>query len=374
MGGVVGFHVSNEFNEATQAAPGSQVNPQTSSPQASSSTATQSASPQPSIQPPSEVNGEDGKPGEPGPVGPQGPIGEQGQQGAQGPQGEPGPMGPSGPTGAAGPMGLAGPIGPTGATGPAGPTGATGATGPMGPVGPQGPSGVVIAQSPATYDAATQTIGVDKSAFDFLSGLGFLQFDTSATASAQVGRLRWNATDGTLDLSLGGGQVTLQVGQENVQLVRNNTSQTLINGRAVRITGADSGRMTIEHADAANPAKTSAVIGILTQNLAPGEVGYVTTTGLVRDIDTSFAVAGATVYVDGQGSLTATRPISGAVMVIGYIVASDATQGSVFVDTSTTFTPGAGLPCTGGPNNTVGVYKWETAGPGDYYLSCDITP
>ena len=61
-------------------------------------------------------------------------------------------------------------------------------------------------------------------------------------------------------------------------------------------------------------------------------------------------------------------------MVIGHIVASDATAGSIFVDTSTTFTPGAGLPCNAGPNNSPGVYKWETAGAGDYYLSCDITP
>jgi hypothetical protein len=244
----------------------------------------------------------------------------------------------------------------------------------MGPVGPQGPSGVAFASSPATYDANTKTIGVDQAAFEYLSSLGYLQFNTSATASAEVGRLRWNSIDGTLDLSLGGGQVTLQVGQEMVQPVKNNTSGTLLNGRAVRITGADSGRMTIEYADAADPNKTTAIIGILTQDIGPGEVGFVTSAGLVRDIDTSFGVAGATVYVDGMGTLTSVKPNAGAVMVIGNIVFSDATSGSVFVNTSTTFTPGAGLPCFAGPNNSAGIFKWETAGVGDYYLSCDITP
>jgi hypothetical protein len=177
-----------------------------------------------------------------------------------------------------------------------------------------------------------------------------------------------------LDLSLGGGEVNLQVGQEMVQPVLNNTGDTLLNGRAVRITGASAGRMTVEYADATDPAKTTAVIGILTQDIAPGQVGFVTTIGFVRAIDTSFGAAGQTVYVDGAGTLTTVQPVSGAVMVIGHIVSSDATEGSVFVETDTTFTPGAGLPCTGGPNNSVGIYKWETDGTDDYFLSCDITP
>jgi hypothetical protein len=215
---------------------------------------------------------------------------------------------------------------------------------------------------------------VDQSAFEYLSSLGYLQFSTSATAPAEIGRLRWNASEGTLDLSLGGGQVTLQIGQEQVLPVKNNTADTLLNGRAVRITGADGGRSTIEYADATNPAKTTGVIGVLTQDIGPGEVGYVTSQGIVRGLDTSTLTSGSQVFVDGQGVLTSTRPVSGAVMEIGFVVFSDATAGSIYVNTSSTFTPGAGLPCTGGPSNTVGVYKWETAGVGDYYLSCDITP
>jgi hypothetical protein len=244
----------------------------------------------------------------------------------------------------------------------------------MGPVGPQGPSGVALASPPATYDASSQTIGVDQSAFQYLASLGYLQFSTSATATPEIGRLRWNAIEGTLDLNLGGGQVTLQVGQEMVLPVKNNTAGTLLNGRAVRVTGAESGRSTIEYADATNPAKTTAVIGVLTQDIAPGEVGFVTIAGLVRDIDTSAAPPGSVLYVDGQGSLTVVRPNAGAVMEIGFVVVSDAQVGSLYVNTNTTSNPGPGLPCIAGPNNTAGIFKWETAGPGDYYLSCDITP
>ncbi len=387
-GGIVGFNIAARLAPATVETANSNPVPSATPTESAASTITvsptSSAAAEP-IQPPTLTNqtgatgatgasGEAGEVGQTGSAGPVGPTGASGPQGSQGPQGLPGPMGPAGPIGDVGPQGIQGIAGPQGPQGPAGATGATGATGPMGPVGPQGPSGVAFANSPLTYDAGSQTIGIDQSAFQYLANLGYLQFNTSATASGEIGRLRWNATDGTLDLSLGGGQVTLQVGQEMVQPVKNNTAGTLLNGRAVRITGADSGRITVEHADAANPAKTTAVIGVLTQDIGPGEVGYVTTTGLVRDINTSFGSAGSVVYVDGSGTLTATKPVSGAVMVIGYIVSSDVNAGSIFVDTSTTFTPGAGLPCTGGPNNSVGVYKWETAGTGDYYLSCDITP
>ncbi len=376
-GGIVGFNIGEKLALTTQAPTSSaSTTPSASTDPTLEPTSTATGSDATETQPPSEPGpqGEPGADGETGVQGPTGSVGPVGPTGERGLMGLPGPMGPAGPvgqTGSTGAQGEPGPAGPTGATGPAG---ATGATGPMGPVGPQGPSGVAFASSPATYDPGTKTIGIDQAAFEYLSSLGYLQFNTSATASAEVGRLRWNSVDGTIDLSLGGGQVTLQVGQEMVQPVKNNTSDSLLNGRAVRISGADAGRMTVEYADAADPTKTTAVIGVLTQDIAPGEVGFVTTTGLVRDLNTAFGASGSIVYVDGMGSLTSIKPSSGAVMVIGYIVFSDTTSGSVFVNTSTTFTPGAGLPCNAGPGNTAGIFKWETAGAGDYYLSCDITP
>jgi hypothetical protein len=249
----------------------------------------------------------------------------------------------------------------------------------MGPVGPQGPSGVVLANSPATYDSDTQTIGIDQSAFEYLASLGYIDFDTASTASGQVGRLRWNSTDGTLDLSLQGGQVTLQVGQEMVQPVLNNTGGTLSNGRAVRITGASEGRMTVEYADADLPSKTTALIGVLTQDIADGEVGYVTTNGLVRGLDTSFGGSGDAVYVDGGGVLTAVRPLAGAIMAIGHIVSSDSIDGAIYVDVSAASIPTAGTVCSVYDSTVTpvvsytGVYKWKTAN-GDYYLACDVTP
>ncbi len=321
-----------------------------------------------SVAGPAGQAGAQGIAGERGAVGPMGPQGPQGEVGAQGPQGEPGE------TGSQGAQGLQGVAGETGLAGAQGPQGPPGATGPMGPVGPQGETGVVFAQSPATYDASGKFVGVDQSAFTFLERLGYLQFDTQTSASPQIGRLRWNSTDGTLDLSLGGGEVTLQIGQETVIPVKNIGSSTLLDGRAVRITGAIDGLMTVGYADASNPALTTAVVGLLTQDIPAGGVGFVTAQGLVRDLDTTIGNPGDAVFVDGGGALTTVRPIMGAVMEIGYIVERHATRGSILVSTSTTLAAGPGLPCRAGPNFLPGVYKWEEDGNNDYYLSCDLSP
>lgn len=307
-------------------------------------------------------------------AGPQGPVGPMGRTGPPGPMGPPGPVGEAGVAGATGPAGETGPAGSTGAQGPTGPKGDKGDVGPMGPVGPAGPSGVVFAQSPLVYDAQTQTISLDQGAFEYLARLGYIDFDTQSEAPGQVGRLYWNAEDGTLNLSLGGGQVTLQVGQEQVQLVKNTTGQILLNGRAVRATGADSGRIAVEYADSSIPARSVGVLGVLTQDLDPGAVGFVTVNGLVRDVNTAFGSPGAEVFLGTEGQLTTTRPISGSVVAMGYLINVDPELGDIFVDTSYSTVPGPGLPCIAGPLNEAGIYKWETAGAGDYYLSCDVTP
>jgi hypothetical protein len=77
------------------------------------------------------------------------------------PSGPPGIQGPAGAAGPQGPQGPQGPAGADGAQGPQGPAGAQGPQGPQGPAGPQGPSGVVTATFPITYNAGTQTVGIN---------------------------------------------------------------------------------------------------------------------------------------------------------------------------------------------------------------------
>jgi hypothetical protein len=72
----------------------------------------------------------------------------------------------------------------------------------------------------------------------FISGVDYIDFDTTATVTQPtVGRLSWNDTDGTLDVGLKGSNVTLQIGQEELYHVINQTGSTILNGRVVMFDG-----------------------------------------------------------------------------------------------------------------------------------------
>ena len=47
----------------------------------------------------------------------------------------------------------------------------------------------------------------------------YIQFDTEYSDGTAEGKLQWNIDDGTLEFGLPGGQVNLQIGQEQVELV-----------------------------------------------------------------------------------------------------------------------------------------------------------
>jgi hypothetical protein len=234
-----------------------------------------------------------------------------------------------------------------------------------------GPTGIVTANSPLVYNADSRTVSLDLDAFERLGSLNYLQFNTANTAELQPGRVAWNDADGTLNIRLKGNEVTLQVGQESVQLVLNNTGATLINGRAVRVTGSDSGRMTVSHADNGTVIGSTGVIGVLTQDIAPGQTGYVTTYGLVREVNTSGLAAGSPLYVDGDGILTQTRPVNGRVVQIGYVANADAATGVIYVNPMQNFEPPIGGACQVPGQTGLGVYAWHNLTGQRWIVVCD---
>lgn len=328
---------------------------------------------------PAGANGAQGATGAQGPQGPQGATGSTGATGAQGPQGIQGIQGPQGPdgtgtTGAQGPAGPQGATGPAGPTGPTGPTGATGTQGPAGATGatgPAGPTGLLSATAPLLYDSINKSIALDFDNIDHLGGVKYLQFDTANPGADNPGRLRWNAADGTLNLQGTNGQVTLQIGQESVQVVKNGTAGTLLNGRVVRITGSSAGRMTVDYADNSSVAGAEGVIGVLTQNISAGAEGYVTTYGLVHNMNTSAWASGAALYLNGAGSLTDIRPINGRIVELGYVLVQDASVGAVYVDPKHNFDPIIGGVCQVPGQTGTGVYAWYNMTGRRWIVVCD---
>lgn len=110
--------------------------------------------------------------------------------------------------------------------------------------------------------------------------------------SGAEGLLSWNANEGTADLGLPGGSV-LQIGQENVRIVRNSTSSTITNGTVCMFNGTigNSGRIKVKpFTGGFNEAMY--LYGVATQDITSGSDGLITISGKVRGIDTTGASVG----------------------------------------------------------------------------------
>lgn len=160
-----------------------------------------------------------------------------------------------------------------------------------------------------------------------------IDFDTTASTD-QERRMRWNDDDGTLNLGLKGGNVTLQMGQELVQRVYNDTGAALLDMQAVYVTGSASARMTVALAQANAESTSSKSFGVVTESIPTGSQGYVTTYGYVRNVDTSGFPEGAALWLSPTvpGGITHVKPSAPNHMVlVGFCVFSHATEGIVFV-------------------------------------------
>jgi hypothetical protein len=166
----------------------------------------------------------------------------------------------------------------------------------------------------------------------------YIAFDTDAGHTSLVGEVAWNSNEGTLDVGLNGGSVTLQVGQEVHYRVTNQSGSTIQDGTLVVHSGTtgNSGRLLIEPYDGTQASKY--IIGITTETIANGADGYVTHFGKVRGIQTNGANYGETwndadeLYPSPLG-LTNQLPVAPAAkQVIGIVINSHPTNGEIVVN------------------------------------------
>lgn len=177
-----------------------------------------------------------------------------------------------------------------------------------------------------TFPDATGTVVLQDSAYIDIA------HDAGAPSYAE-GRMYWDTGDHTLALMTDIDGVTLQVGQEMYVRATNKTGGTLANGTVVYVNGAIGNRPTI--AKAANTSALSdKTIGLVTYDILDNGTGYVTSFGLVRDIDTSAWTAGTEVFIHSTaGLLTSTRPVAPAHAVrVGTVLYQHANNGIIFVD------------------------------------------
>jgi hypothetical protein len=189
------------------------------------------------------------------------------------------------------------------------------------------------------YTGATQDLDLGEFGLD----AGFVQLDTTPTYSTSaIGKFVWNSTDGTANLGLMGGNVTLQLGQEEVVRVVNKSGGNLTEAgyQAVRVLGAQGQRLSVALAQGDNDANSQDTLGLVTENILNNQEGFVTASGLVRGIDTTGNLQGET-WAEGDplylspttaGRITNVLPTAPQHTVrMGYVIVSNANNGSIFV-------------------------------------------
>ena len=166
-----------------------------------------------------------------------------------------------------------------------------------------------------------------------ISTADYVTFDTGITPVPAEGRLTWDSDNGTLQVGLSGGAVNLQIGQEEVLRIHNNTGSTLTDGQVVYINGSSGNRPTVALASASSESTSSVTMGVVTEAILNGAEGFVTTSGLVNGLDTSAFSAGAAIWLSTTaGTFTATKPSApNHGVLIGFVIRSHATIGSILV-------------------------------------------
>lgn len=152
------------------------------------------------------------------------------------------------------------------------------------------------------------------------------------------GRVHWNSDDRTIEVGayVNGDDVTLQLGQEEYILGRNVTGYDISNGTPVFISGYSGGRPSISPAIAGPIECVSCnVIGLATHNIPNNQIGFVTISGIVRDLNTSDFNEGDEVWLSSNnyGEILPTRPSKPFTQIlIGYILQADAVDGKIAVN------------------------------------------
>ena len=206
---------------------------------------------------------------------------------------------------------------------------------------------------------------------------GQVEFDQTPTGTAGVAVMRWNDSDGTVDLGLKGGNVTLQVGQEQILRVVNKTGANLLESqyRAVRIRlaaegGSQGQRLAVVLAQGNNDANSTDTIGIVTENITDNQEGFICTSGIIRGINTTGSLQGET-WADGDiiylsptiaGAITTVKPTApNHSVILGYVIYAHNVNGKIFVKCDNGYELGelhdVYVPT---PSNNDGIF-WNTA-------------
>lgn len=162
---------------------------------------------------------------------------------------------------------------------------------------------------------------------------GYIDLASIAHPAHQEGRVYYDNVHKALAYNTDVAGVELNLGQEEWIRVYNNTGATIDAGKPVYWSGNSNGVPTIGLGNGTEESKYN-VQGLTTAAIANGDYGYVTISGVVRNIDTSGLTAGQNVFLGlSDGALQNASPTyPNFPMCIGWVISSDATEGAILVN------------------------------------------
>ena len=171
-----------------------------------------------------------------------------------------------------------------------------------------------------------------------------INFSISSSANPSQGGLGWNTSLGTLDLGLAGGNTTLNVGQQLITRVVNKTTPlvplTKAGYQVVIVAGATGQRLSVKLAKADSDINSAGTLGIVCENIAVNQEGFIVSDGPLTNINTTGSLQGET-WNDGDllylspttfGAITNIKPSAPFHEVrVGYVEYAHAINGKIFV-------------------------------------------
>lgn len=171
-----------------------------------------------------------------------------------------------------------------------------------------------------------------------------IDFNTATIDTAGEGQFAWNDALGTLNLGLKGGNTTLNVGQQIIARVVNKTTPlvplTKAGYQVVIVSGAAGQRLSVKLAKADNDANSAGTLGVVCENIAVNQEGFICSVGQLTQINTTGSLQGET-WADGD-SLYLSPTVFGAVtnikpsapnheVRIGYVEYAHGVNGKIYV-------------------------------------------
>jgi hypothetical protein len=171
-----------------------------------------------------------------------------------------------------------------------------------------------------------------------------IDFNLATTDTAGEGELVWSNTLGTLNLGLKGGNTISNLGQHIHARVVNKTTPlvnlTKAGYEVVIVAGATGQRLSVKLAKADNDANSAGTLGIVCENIAGNQEGFICSVGQVTNINTTGSLQGETwadgdsLYLSGTtfGAITNVKPSAPIHEVrIGYVEYAHAVNGKIYV-------------------------------------------